>query len=335
MTEDIETIRGKTLPDALKSIQESKETLDKIVSYYVDTKSTEYEKFFQQTQDHTKEAITNVAYHAHTVGTHLTNFLKLQLLELEKLELHLCTLADRMRLSHDSAGQLGYRTPASVKKYRVTGVKTAATTAFQPPKWPEYVRRPIAVDSLLDQFGPSSHIWISPDTQPLTPLPRGHTVTPTAASATPAASSSSTTTATVSTATATKHTKSVSKSRTKEKEHKRHNKTSSKKGSSSRTTTGVPSSSSSAGSIVSSSTNKMISTNTTEPPGTKSQRTTKDDESHTSSEEPPLPPPPPQLPDTGASSSNNTIQDFTYIGDDADRSDDDNDNDNIKKSDAS
>jgi hypothetical protein len=94
MTEDIETIRGKTLPDALKSIQESKETLDKIVSYYVDTKSTEYEKFFQQTQDYTKEAITNVAYHAHTVGTHLTNFLKLQLLELEKLELHLCTLAD-------------------------------------------------------------------------------------------------------------------------------------------------------------------------------------------------------------------------------------------------
>jgi hypothetical protein len=94
MTEDIESLSNKTLPEALKSIQESKNTLDQIVSYCSNLKGTEYEKFFQQTQDYTKEALKNVAYHAHTVGTHLANFLALQLLELEKLQLHISVLAE-------------------------------------------------------------------------------------------------------------------------------------------------------------------------------------------------------------------------------------------------
>lgn len=218
----------------------------------------------------------------------------------------------RMRLSHDRAGQLGYNTPASVKKYRVTGVKTTTASASHAPKLPEYVRRPIAVDTLLEQFGPSTHVWITSDTQPLTPVPRGHTVT-----------LSSTTTTTTSTTTS-KRKKTVSKSRNKEKDRKRHNKPS-KKEASSHTTTASSSSSSvtatttttSATSASTTATRSSSQQNTVEISG----QTTKENESHTPSEEPPLPSPP--LPPTpqaeeSVNATSNTIQDFTYIGDDND-----------------
>jgi hypothetical protein len=93
MAENIEVLASKTLPNALKSVQDSKETMDKIVAFCLNQSKADYEQLFKQTQEYTKEAITNIAYHTHTVGTHLTNFLKLQLCELENLELQINTLA--------------------------------------------------------------------------------------------------------------------------------------------------------------------------------------------------------------------------------------------------
>lgn len=218
----------------------------------------------------------------------------------------------RMRLSHDRAGQLGYNTPASVKKYRVTGVKTTTASASHAPKLPEYVRRPIAVDTLLEQFGPSTHVWITSDTQPLTPVPRGHTVT-----------LSSTTTTTTTSTTTSKRKKTVSKSRNKEKDRKRHNKPSKKEASSHTTTASSSSSSVTATTTTTSATSASTTATRSSQQNTVeiSGQTTKENESHTPSEEPPLPSPP--LPPTpqaeeSVNATSNTIQDFTYIGDDND-----------------
>ncbi len=93
MSEEIEAVSRNDLPAALDGLRENGETMQKI-SQYCRTPNADLDSLLKQTQEYTLNAITNLAYHVHTVGTHLTNFLKLQSSELEKLEVQISAVGD-------------------------------------------------------------------------------------------------------------------------------------------------------------------------------------------------------------------------------------------------
>jgi hypothetical protein len=145
MSEDIEAVSHSDLPAALDGLRENKETMQKI-SQYCRTPSSDFEALFKQTQEYTLNAITNLAYHVHTVGTHLTNFLKLQSSELEKLEVQISAVGDRMRVSRDWAAQSAFRT--APKGTLITGVKSTKIATPSVPTPLEWARKPITVESI-------------------------------------------------------------------------------------------------------------------------------------------------------------------------------------------
>jgi len=85
---EIATLSEKTIPDAMVQFDESTKKLDQIAQFCRNShKKREFDAVYSQTQDYSKNALMNVAYHVHAMSTHLTTFVKLQSDELEKLEL--------------------------------------------------------------------------------------------------------------------------------------------------------------------------------------------------------------------------------------------------------
>jgi len=109
-----------TLPNALNELNQTHSNLDKITQYCKSAYSQEPDQnaVFQKTQNYIKDALSRVAYDIHTVGLHLTNFLQLQANEIEKLDLQIQTLTDRMKAAHDNTGASGFRTMEAVKTYQ-------------------------------------------------------------------------------------------------------------------------------------------------------------------------------------------------------------------------
>jgi hypothetical protein len=87
---------NSTIPKALADLNQSHKNIDQIAQYCKNAYATEADQnaVFQKTQAYIKDALSNVAYHIHTVGLHMTGFLQLQAKEIERLDLQLQTLAD-------------------------------------------------------------------------------------------------------------------------------------------------------------------------------------------------------------------------------------------------
>jgi hypothetical protein len=91
---DLHSIVQTVLPGALSELAQSHENIEKIAQYCRNAYTADQSDAFGKTQTYIRDALSNVAYHVHTVGLHLTNFLQLQVTELDKLDLQIRTLTD-------------------------------------------------------------------------------------------------------------------------------------------------------------------------------------------------------------------------------------------------
>jgi len=168
----IKTLYDQTIPTAIGALKESQKTLDQIAQYCRESKKKDdYDGVFQQTQDYTKDALMNVAYHVHTVGTHLTSFLHFQAREMDKLDLKIGTLTARMKGCHDAAGEEGFNTKESARTYTVGNKMSKLDDSSLPEasKFPQpCARQKITIDS-LDQM--NLLIAYSPDNTISAPPP--------------------------------------------------------------------------------------------------------------------------------------------------------------------
>lgn len=101
MEDDLHSCINSTIPKALGDLAQSHTNIEQIAAYCRNAYMTEpnQQEVFRKTQAYIRDALSNVAYHIHTVGLHLTNFLQLQANEVDKLDLQLQTLST-VRLFH-------------------------------------------------------------------------------------------------------------------------------------------------------------------------------------------------------------------------------------------
>lgn len=95
MAQEIEDIASLKLPEALKQLKNGYEAMEKIARYcHGAQKKKEYQQIYMQSQDYSKDALTNAAYHVNAIGIHLTQFLTLQSERVEQLDIHIKILSD-------------------------------------------------------------------------------------------------------------------------------------------------------------------------------------------------------------------------------------------------
>lgn len=95
MAQEIEDIASLKLPEALKQLKGGYEAMEKIARYcHGAQKKKEYQQIYMQSQDYSKDALTNAAYHVNAIGIHLTQFLTLQAERVEQLDIHIKILTD-------------------------------------------------------------------------------------------------------------------------------------------------------------------------------------------------------------------------------------------------
>lgn len=95
MAQEIADIATVKLPEALKQLQSGYEAMDKIARYcHGAQKKKDYQQVYMQSQDYSKDALTNAAYHVNAIGIHLTQFLTLQAEKVEQLDIHIKILTD-------------------------------------------------------------------------------------------------------------------------------------------------------------------------------------------------------------------------------------------------
>lgn len=106
MAQEIEDIASLKLPEALKQLKGGYEAMEKIARYcHGAQKKKDYQQIYIQSQDYSKDALTNAAYHVNAIGIHLTQFLSLQAERVEQLDIHIKILSD---VRHFSSIQAQY-----------------------------------------------------------------------------------------------------------------------------------------------------------------------------------------------------------------------------------
>lgn len=95
MSVDTQKLADEVLPKHLQQLQESSKTMEEIAKYCRESrKKKEYDQVYKQSFDYSRDALTNAAYHVHTVGTQLTRFIILQSEEVDRLAIHVKSLTD-------------------------------------------------------------------------------------------------------------------------------------------------------------------------------------------------------------------------------------------------
>lgn len=95
MSVDTQKLADEVLPKHLDQLRESSKTMEEIAKYCRESrKKKEYDQVYKQSFDYSRDALTNAAYHVHTVGTQLTRFIILQTDEVERLAIQVKSLAD-------------------------------------------------------------------------------------------------------------------------------------------------------------------------------------------------------------------------------------------------
>eukprot|EP01111_Echinosteliopsis_oligospora_P004282 TRINITY_DN1684_c0_g1_i1.p1 TRINITY_DN1684_c0_g1~~TRINITY_DN1684_c0_g1_i1.p1 ORF type:complete len:338 (+),score=169.46 TRINITY_DN1684_c0_g1_i1:347-1360(+) len=145
---DTTTVVNTTLPAALAELMKSHENIKQIAAY---CKSAYLQdpKVYEQTQNYTKDALENVAYHVQTIGTHFVTLLDLQSNEIDKLDIQLRSLSDKVKCTYDAAGSTAFKGPADAKVYSKS-IKARKLDATQMPSQPirKYTRTPMNYASI-------------------------------------------------------------------------------------------------------------------------------------------------------------------------------------------
>eukprot|EP01133_Synstelium_polycarpum_P000416 gene416-493_t len=114
---------------------------------------------YEQTQSYAKNALLNVAYHIQTIGTHLTTLLQLQAKEVDKIDIQVKCLTQRVEMIHETTGTNVFKAPESAKAYKSTlKERQVDSEDCKPPT--RFVRRQVAYsmgsessNNLLGQSG--------------------------------------------------------------------------------------------------------------------------------------------------------------------------------------
>lgn len=156
---DTQTYINQTIPKALADLNQSHVNIEQIAQYCKSVYSQpEQDKtaVFLKTQTYLKDALSNVAYHIHTVGLHFTNFLQMQANEIDRLDLQLKTIGDKMNLAHDNVGKSAFRTVESTKTFepraKMQKIQDENELPANARPIPKYVRQPINLKA-LDNVG--------------------------------------------------------------------------------------------------------------------------------------------------------------------------------------
>eukprot|EP01120_Amphizonella_sp_Union-15-10_P008147 TRINITY_DN2867_c0_g1_i5.p1 TRINITY_DN2867_c0_g1~~TRINITY_DN2867_c0_g1_i5.p1 ORF type:complete len:242 (-),score=78.57 TRINITY_DN2867_c0_g1_i5:187-912(-) len=176
--EAIKVFFDKTIPEALNNLKEAQKTLETIAQYCREAKKKDdYDASYQQTEEYTKDALMNVAYHVHTVGTHFTSFLQLQDREIDKISIKLSTLTARLNHHHTEAATQGYKIKEAQRFYTSISRSQKLDDSSLPESSklpPTFSRHKITLDSLdqmnlLVSFSPDAEAILAPPPS-LTPI---------------------------------------------------------------------------------------------------------------------------------------------------------------------
>eukprot|EP00026_Physarum_polycephalum_P014672 Phypoly_transcript_15216.p1 GENE.Phypoly_transcript_15216~~Phypoly_transcript_15216.p1 ORF type:complete len:285 (+),score=63.54 Phypoly_transcript_15216:57-911(+) len=144
---DMHTFVQTTIPKALSDLLDSNNNIKQIATYCKSAYlSKDQAQVYDQTREYTKECILNVAYHVQTIGTHISTLLDLQTTEIDKLDIQIRALTDRVKACHEAAGATGFRVKEANKVY----VKTSKVRKLEGAAIPEaakqlrkYTRQPV------------------------------------------------------------------------------------------------------------------------------------------------------------------------------------------------
>jgi hypothetical protein len=146
-----ESLISTTIPQALNDLKNSHNQIDQIAAYcknaYLQPDANKQD-IFLKTQTYLRDALSNVAYHVHTVGLHLTKFLKFQDEQIDELELQVNVLTDRLKSAHDTTGVSSFRTVEAVKIYQ----RQIKSKQIAPPQTEVFQRQPLNLKA-LDNVG--------------------------------------------------------------------------------------------------------------------------------------------------------------------------------------
>jgi len=118
-TMDLNSLNS-SMPKYLADLAQSSKNIEQIAAYCKGAYTQDSTKgdSFLKTQQYIKDALSNVAYHVHTVGLNLTNFLQAQANEIDKLDLQMQVVSDRLKSSHEAIGNGAFRTAEAKRNYQ-------------------------------------------------------------------------------------------------------------------------------------------------------------------------------------------------------------------------
>jgi hypothetical protein len=98
---NLNALIDSTLPKAMQDLQQAHTNIEQIAEYCRQTYAREADTnaVFSRTQNYIKDALSNVAYHVHTVSLHLGTVLLLEANELEQMDLQVNIIAQVFALS--------------------------------------------------------------------------------------------------------------------------------------------------------------------------------------------------------------------------------------------
>jgi len=140
---------------SLKELEECKQKIDGVLAYCRDKYASDKKKIFTYTQSETKNALQNVTYHINAMSQHLSSVLSVQASEIEKIDLQLKEITNRVQLSHQEVGNKALvllRTEHEGAPLQPDKIKKLEGTAI--PSLPAHQRQKI-------EFGELDNIGIS------------------------------------------------------------------------------------------------------------------------------------------------------------------------------
>ncbi|GAM25242.1 hypothetical protein SAMD00019534_084170 [Acytostelium subglobosum LB1] len=117
----INTYSNTTIPGSLAELMDNHGKLQQISAYCKSAYGgAEAAQIYDQTQNYAKNALLNVAYHIQTIGSHLTTLLQLQANEVDKLEIQIKHLNQRVDMIYETTGVDVFKNESATKAYKST-----------------------------------------------------------------------------------------------------------------------------------------------------------------------------------------------------------------------
>jgi len=143
VSDKLEEFVTSTLPKSLVEFDSMHKNINPISDYCRDAYATgDRRQVYTETVNYSRDVVTNVAFHTNTLASQLTQFLELQAQEVERLDVTLKVVTERLRALHENTGISGYRSAAAVRdlprqENKLVKVDAAALpeTSMELPQW--------------------------------------------------------------------------------------------------------------------------------------------------------------------------------------------------------